>query len=160
MGTIDVAVFFTLAFVPCYFFLRRSDSRAWIIVACAVGSLFAIGASLVATLIVDSALGLPTTLSANRTQAELSYGLLGAVLGTWQGSRFATLKKTGVARRHKWLNWLAVILLVVLPVQFGQSNIQNHGEFLLGFIAGLVAAVFLLGVFAVIRQGVRALREM
>jgi len=117
-------------------------------------------ASVVAALVVDSALGLPTTLAANRTQAELSYGFLGGALGVCQGIRFATLQRTGTTQRHKWLNWFAVFLLIVIPVQFGQSNIQNHGDFLPGFIGGLIAAVFLLGAFVVIRQGIRTLREL
>jgi hypothetical protein len=76
------------------------------------------------------------------------------------GARFAALKKTGATAKHKWLNWFAVFLLIVIPVQFRQSNVQNHGDFFPGFLAGLIAAVFLLGAFVVIRQGVRALREL
>jgi hypothetical protein len=160
MGAIDVVAFFFLAFAPCYFLLRKREGRDWMIIAWATGWLLAVVASLLAALAVDSALGLPTTLSANRTQAELSYGFLGGVLGAWQGARFAALKRTGATAKHKWLNWFAVFLLIVIPVQFGQSNIQNHGNFFPGFLAGLIAAVFPLGAFVVIRQGVRALREL
>jgi hypothetical protein len=160
MGTIDVAVFFVLAFAPSYFLLRKREERHWMITACVTGWLLAAGASFVAALAVNSALGLPTTLAANRTQAELSYGFLGGVLGAWQGARLAALKRRGARQKYKWLNLFALLFLTILPVQFGQSNIQKHGNFLPGFIVGLITAVFLLGVLVIIRQGVRALREL
>jgi hypothetical protein len=160
MGTIDVAFFFVLAFAPSYFLVRKREGRQWMITACVTGWLVAMAASLVAALAVGSALGSPTTLSANRAQAQLSYGFLGGVLGAWQGARLATLKRRGATQKHKWLNLFALVFLAFLPVQFGQSNIQNHGDFLPGFIVGLIGAIFLLGVFVIIRQGVRALRDL
>lgn len=160
MGTLDVAVFFVLAYTPSYLLLRTREGREWVIVACAIGWLLATLASFVAILAVDSALGVSTTLLANRTQAELSYGFLGGVLGIWQGARFAMLKRTGAIAKNKWLNWLALLLLVVLPVRFGESNLEKGADFLPAFILGIVTAVFLFGVLVVIRQGIRALRAL
>ena len=126
MGTLDVAVFFVLAYTPSYLLLRTREGREWVIVACAIGWLLATLVSFVVTLAVDSALGVSITLLANRTQAELSYGFLGGVLGIWQGARFAMLKRTGAIAKNKWLNWLALLLLVVLPVRFGEFKSRER----------------------------------
>lgn len=149
----DVFIFAILALLPSFFILRKQGGRDRTIMACAIGGLVAILAATFAAITMSSAVGVPVGFSENITQAELADGLLGAAIGMFLGARYAKFLRTGQKEKIRFTLLLIALIFIVYPDRFGRGNIAIGGDFLPGFVLGLLASALLSAVILALRFG-------